>query len=593
MIKYVAGGAAVVVAAIGATYFFVAVDPIAELLNQKWQPISVDQQRQKAIDSSAAALKLFSSANVAAGIDVKTIVALVNPLVKAEGVEAIRVKGDQQLLHLEADFKRAFGPDDVPADFKGRDLVLAMKPSIQGTIALSLGIAGGTPDQASPKLQLKILPAFNSLHIEKVALANKFDATSAADALVFLLNRYASNITAALNEAPILDVSLPTALPGLGDQSGPIKISIPGAPDINASVAAKPIKNPFRLAGVASLVDGEHLVVVARLAPTRDALGAPSPISGTFAGLKTDLLAHLKDGLDVSALPDEVWVSVSKALIADSLTSAFGQAEPCFTAQGPIPTQSFSTTVPLPDENAINCSPSDKCDLQQDERDCRHPPNCTHNHDERDCHGLGKWICEGEKATQNQIYDRDFDRCNAGAWVDDQACELAKGTQNGIYSANKVKCEAAKTAKKDLCEAAKEGLKRISRTGKLANIDVSMGGPASLKICFSRVKVTEDLSHISLTLGIEGGAEREVRTSKKHYCRAWLEMQLKREVVDVTIINLFTVSTPCGERYIHGKRLIGNRGLYCAIIGPFRWACCVAHNVQRDKLDVRGNGLLD
>jgi hypothetical protein len=134
MIKYIAGTAAVVVAAI-AGYFFLGGDPIADLLNKKWQPISVEQQRQKAIDSSAAALKLFPSANVAAGIDVKTIVDLVGALLKPQGVETVRVKGDEQLLHVEADFKRVFGPNDVPADFQYRDLILALKPDIQGTIA--------------------------------------------------------------------------------------------------------------------------------------------------------------------------------------------------------------------------------------------------------------------------------------------------------------------------------------------------------------------------------------------------------------------------------------------------------------------------
>jgi hypothetical protein len=535
MKKVVAGGAVLAVAVLAiAAYTFLRGDPIAELLNQKWQPISVDEQRQKAIDSAAAALKSFSGASVAAGIDVKEIVALAAPLLKAQGVQALRVTGDQELLHMEADFARAFGPEDVPADFKGRDLIVSTKPNIEGMIDLSVGIAAAVPDQQTPTLQLKILPAFNSVHVKKVTLADKVDATLAVDALAFVLNRYAGNLTAALDEASILNVSLRTALPDFAGQSGPIKVSIPSVPDLKVSVSAKPIKDPFRLAGIASLVDGDHVAVIARLVPITDAPAAPSTISSTFAAMKTEFFAHLKEGLDVSALADGVWVSVSKAQIASGLNSAFQQAEPCFSAQGTVPTQSFSKTVPLPDETTMDCTPAKKCDLQEDTRDCRRSRNCQRNQDTRSCSACllrapticvpnfpsgqscsggqciqagNDPICEGAKALQNQAYDRAFDACNALGPIDDLICEGEKGAQNTLYAGAKAACETEKTGLKGACETAKEGLKRISRTGKVANIDGSMGGPANLKICFSGVNVSSNLGHISLALGIEGGAD--------------------------------------------------------------------------------------
>ena len=506
MFKYLAGGIGVIIAAVVA-YYSLRGDPIVDLLNTKWQAVSIEQQRQKAIDGSASALKMFPSANVAAGVDVKTILQVVGPLLTPEGVTSIRVKGDEQLLHVAADFKRVFGPDDVPADSKYRGLLMATKPDIQGTISLSLGIAGAAPDQKSAKLQLKILPVFNNLHVAKVVLAEKADATAAGDALSFVLNRYASNVTAALNEIPILDVSVPTTLPGLDDPAGSIKISIPSAPDVKVSASAKPITNPFRVAGIATLIDGDHLIATARLVPTTDAPPNLGTVSSTFAAMKADLFSHLKEGLDISGPPDGVWVAVGKALLADGLNSAFAQAEPCVSAQGPIPKQSLTKTVPLPSDDGKQCDPSDKCDLQVDKRDCRRPPSCTHNHDERNCSGLGKPFCEAAKATQNVAYDADFNRCNAGAWITDQGCELEKGTQNGIYAANKAACETGKTTKQAACEAAKKGLEELARTGNLANIDVSMGGPANLKICFSKVKASETLGDMSLALGMEGSAD--------------------------------------------------------------------------------------
>ncbi|MBI5262912.1 MAG: hypothetical protein HY852_13950 [Bradyrhizobium sp.] len=507
MKKYLAGVAIVLVGAIAAYFFLGGGDPLAELLNSKWKPISVEQQQQKAIDSSAAILKMLPSANIAAGIDVKSIVNVAGPLLRQEGVQAIRLKGSEQLLRLEADFRRAFGPNDLPPDSNYRDLVTATKPDIQGTIALSLGISGTASDGQSATLKLKLLPAFNNLHIEKVVLAKKADANAVGDAVSFLLNRYAETVTAALNDISILEVSIPTTLPGLDDPSGAIKISIPNAPDVKVSVSAKPIKNPFRVAGVGVLVDDDRLAALAQLVPITDALPVAKIVSSTFAEMKRDMFAHLKDGLNVPELPNGVWVAMAKTLIADGLNTAFDQAKPCLSAQGPVPKQSFSTTVPLPDETTIKCDPTDKCDLQKDERNCRRPPDCHLNHDERDCHGLGKLICEGEKAAQNKIYEADYARCQAGAWIDDRQCEFEKGTQNGIYAANKAACETGKTAKKATCETAKEGLKRISRTGKVANIDVSMGGPANLKICFGKVTASADLRGISLALGVEGDAD--------------------------------------------------------------------------------------
>lgn len=51
------------------------------------------------------------------------------------------------------------------------------------------------------------------------------------------------------------------------------------------------------------------------------------------------------------------------------------------------------------------------------------------------------------------------------------------------------------------------GLKRISRTGNVANLEGSIGGPAALKVCFGAVDLAQDLSGISLNLGVSGGAE--------------------------------------------------------------------------------------
>jgi hypothetical protein len=515
MTKYFAGLAAVIVGFVVA-YYALRGDPIAEILNQKWRPISVDQQRQKAIETSADALNAITRANLAAGVDVKTIVALASPLLKPQGVTALRATGDRQLLKIEADFDRTFGADDLPADFNQRDLVVKLKPDIQGTISFSVGITGGAADQQALSLQLKLLPVLNNIRIEKIKLADKVDITAVGDVVVFLLNRYADNVTAKINEAAFLNISLPTTLSSVAGQAGPLSVSVPSVPDVKVSLSTKPIKNPFQLAGVAWLIDGNRLLIISQLAVSADRSKFGATTATTFSTMKDDFILHLKDGLETAELSDDVWVVVSKALLADSVNSTFAQAEPCISAQGPIPTQALSVKVPLPDETSMDCSPKAACDLQVDERDCRRPRNCSHNHDTRDCsrciasafnhciqHGNDP-LCEIAKAAQNKIYDADFNACNGLGMLVDAGCEVEKGTQNGIYAAAKAKCESEKVASKGLCETEKEGLKRLSRTGKFANIDVSMGGPANLKACFSAVKMSDDLRLLSLNLSVDG-----------------------------------------------------------------------------------------
>jgi hypothetical protein len=493
-------------------YFFGS-DPIADLLNQKWHPINADQQRQKAIETSATALKSFDGASIAAALDRKSIAAFAEPLLKPQGVEAIRIKGDQQLLYVEADFRRVFSAEDIPLDFAARDLLLKLKPDIRGTISMWLGISGTTADDA---LELRLLPAVNAIHIDKVIIAEKFDGTLVGDALALLLNRYAGYLTAMLNEAPILHVTLPSTLPSYEGHSGAIAVSVPGVPDAKVNVSAKPIINDFRISGIAPLIDDDHLAVAVQLIsirelqkaiPVTDVPSAPKAISSTFADLKADFMQHLKKDLDISVLGDGIWLSLSKEFLAEAVTDSFAQAEPCFSIQGTVPKQSLEQKVRLPDETEIDCKPEKNCDLHVDQRDCRQPRNCPHSHDERNCSGLDKIPCEIAKGAQNKIYDANYNACVALGPIMDAKCEAEKAGQNELYKAAKLKCEGEKSGLKLACETARETVKNISRTGNFANLDVSMGGPANFKVCFKNLNVSPDLKKISANLDVDGRAD--------------------------------------------------------------------------------------
>ncbi len=227
-------------------FVFAGGDPVAELLNKRWPPITVDQQRQNAIASGANALSLITTPNVAVGIDTKTIIAIAQPQLESFGVGALRVKSDRQLLRIEADFARKFGPTDLPADSDWRALVEKLKPDVAGTIVAFVGITSPAPEAQGQGLQLKLLPAFNGLHITKVKLADSMDATASAEVIASLLTRYAENVTGALEGLTVLDVALPTSPFETVDPSGPINFSIPDAPDVRLTLTSRPINFPFR-----------------------------------------------------------------------------------------------------------------------------------------------------------------------------------------------------------------------------------------------------------------------------------------------------------------------------------------------------------
>src|SRR5215472_356263 len=111
-IMYAAGAVLLIAVAVGA-YFIFRGDPLTEALNKRWPPVSIDQQREKAVDTAAAALNEITIANFGTGTDLKTIGDLISPLLKPQGVSALRLRGDREMLRLEADFDRTFAAADL------------------------------------------------------------------------------------------------------------------------------------------------------------------------------------------------------------------------------------------------------------------------------------------------------------------------------------------------------------------------------------------------------------------------------------------------------------------------------------------------
>jgi hypothetical protein len=502
---------------------------LRDVINAHWPPVTPDRQRQTAIDAAFAALDAMSQPNLAVGTDVKTIEAIGSEHLKGKGVTKLTLETDHQLFKVTAAFDVSLKPVEIDTDQQNREWVEKFKPHVVGRVELFLGAA--TTMVTSPKraLQVKLLPAFKSIHVERIALADSYDVTAAGAILADLLNAYADNITGSFTNDPILNAELPVTLQDQFDPSGPIKINPVGGGDFKLTLSSKPIHSPYGLGSVAPLIDNTRVVVLAQLSPV-GILPAPRTVSGkAFGDFVTAFSRHMSDGLGLQSLPAGAWVAIAKALIADTFNSAFDQAHACLNGSGSIPKQTFSKKIPTPDPASIDCTPkmdcapTQACNLQEDTRDCRRLRNCAHNHDTRDCRKCVAGICgndpfcETAKAAQNVEYDTAFNACNALGSINDAACEAEKRTQNELYATQKAQCEAGKAATKLACETSKTGLKvaceglkgavdALHHTGNVGNLDGSVSGTGNVQTCLREVSFTKDLRSLSMKLQTTGSA---------------------------------------------------------------------------------------
>ncbi|AZO05612.1 hypothetical protein [Mesorhizobium sp. M2A.F.Ca.ET.043.02.1.1] len=310
--------------------------------------MTADQQRQAAIDSAEAALRILPLANLATGVDLPTIQAIAFDAIKGKGVTKLVLATDRQLLRLTADFEIALKPEDLPPGSDKRALVAKLTPRVVGQVELLLGAAAALATSPRRALQVKLLPAVHSVRIDKVIVAGSYDLSAAGDVTALLLDRYADNLGAAIAANPLMDVTLPATLQDEIDPSGPINLDLKKAPDLKLALAGHPIKSPIGLGAAAWLIDGDKVSAIIQLMPLDKLPAQPDPVPGTFEGVKTAFEKRLADGMDISDPPKGVWVAVGKALLAQSLDSAFLQAQPCLTGSGSIPKADFSQKVPTP-----------------------------------------------------------------------------------------------------------------------------------------------------------------------------------------------------------------------------------------------------
>jgi hypothetical protein len=463
-------------------------DPLAKFINDKFPPVTIDQQRQEAIASTAGALASVTAPNVTFGAPIADLEKTLNTEeLQKLGITSIRLRGEDELLRVEGEFTRRFtdaGPDASP---EVQALLQRLTPEVQGKAVIYAGITSAVAVNAAngSELRLKLLPVFRSITVDKVVLAGEADVTMIGDLLARLVNAYADNITGELSRSKFVDIVVPAAFGGTVDASRAIRVSTEDG-NANVTIDAQPVGAPVRLLGVASLITDERISAVAQFVPAGSANPQPgTPVPATYAEVKKAFDEAVNRSFELPDEPNGPWFAIRKDLVATIVNSALSQASVCVSVRGETQ-QKLSQEIRFPDESTVDCTPTRPRDFEP----------C---HDTRNCD-----VC---------LIPNPFGGCIQRG--NDPFCEAAKAAENARCqveaAGKKFDCERIKSQEKLLCETGKEALKRLARTGKFGNLEAGVHARTDdLRVCMKSFTLAPDLTGVRTELDIQGAAMADV-----------------------------------------------------------------------------------
>lgn len=499
-------------------------DRIDKLVNEKFPPVGVDEQRATAIASASDELAKIVSPNLAMSFAIKDFSNLTNrPELKALGIEDLAIVGEEQLLRITIKFKRRFGEQDAQGDGELQTFLRALQPEIAGRIIFYAGLAStlSAPPQGHATLQLKLLPSLSRLEVSNLILRDKMDAAKVVAPVVKLLNKYKDNLSGELSRMPFASTTLPIVDPKPIDIRRSLTFSDSGA-KASVEITGDPIAMPLRLSGVAWVVDQSKITALVQVVPKDSPSPPPTPVDRKFKDVKERAanLVHQAFGFEADD-EDSTWAAVRKDLVAFGISSAFAQANACATVAVTTDKIKSSNKVTLPSGAGIDCSSSRVCDPTRQ--------NCTFsaNKDTRNCHQclipsprICSWtpwgnrcvggggcithgnepVCEAAKAAQNLVYDIDANKRKA-------ECDTA----NAI---DKAACDTEKTVEKAFCDTKREVLNAIARTGNFANVDTELQlSTDNLRVCLRDFKLAPGLDGVTFGLDVSGQAKANINVA--------------------------------------------------------------------------------
>ena len=499
-------------------------EKIKDLVDKQFPPVDAEQHRETAIATGTASLAAMASPDVAAVLrldDIRSAIASTDAL-ESVNISDIKVEGDRQILfidiHVDGEFTSSmFGELDTEA----ARILDAARPKLVGVLRIGGSVTGTVAAESGSDLilNIKLLPLFREVHIEELTLAEKVDIAEPADFIARIINKFADNISGELSRADFATLTIPAyPVQSLETNVSTSQTQTDGT-KIDLKLTGKPISSTLFVKAVSTLISAESIGVLVDLAPVGEGVTSvtpPDPVPG-FDDYSEAYAERLDSLIAAAEQPAVTWAVLSKSSLSHMLNSSFEQADLCIDVEASVPRQDFSEKVEIPDENSIDCTSSKDCSST---RDCRQTNDCSQTEDCRACLLRAPRICvpnfpTGQTCHGGHCIQEGLDPiCQARKEGRRMDCERLKETRRIACEAEKATeraaCEVEKTATKGFCEAGKEGLKRLSRTGNLANVDSFAQATGRLRICAPRVVFGEALERVEMDLDVQGQAHARV-----------------------------------------------------------------------------------
>ena len=287
---------------------------------------------------------------------------------------------------------------------------------------------------------------------------------------------------------------------------------------VKAEIHGDKIVAPFKLSGVAWLINNDQLTSLVSLYPL-DYSGAPdtAPVEKTFSAIERRVGDMLDHAFEIPDRESTSWVAVRKDLLASVMNSGVSQAKACVTVTAESPKQTVSDKIKLPNGLGISCVSSRDCtpnrqcsfDASHDTRDCStclvpSPRICTWTPWGTKCVGGGGCvtkgndpICETAKAAQNLVYIAD--------------ANLRKADCDRLRETERATCDIEKVGERTLCETKKLRLTSIAATGNFANVDTETQFKTNgLKVCLRDFTLSSNFDKVQFALDVSGEASADI-----------------------------------------------------------------------------------
>jgi len=511
-------------------------EKIKSLVDKEFPPIDIAQQRATAVELGQKALVNLRDASFVANFDMDDIRAGIELLeLEKYNVTDLKVEPDQQMIFVDLAVDGVFDSKVVsglePDQAKILDLA---RPEIVGSLRFGVSIGSRNVDSS---VLLKILPKFTEVKLEKLELLGTLDIEQPAGFITAVINKFSDNINGELTRADFTEIRFPTAPVKEIDFTSSSSQSDDAGNSVDLRVEAKPLSEPIHIGQSAVLIQRDSVVVLLEVSPT--ALPAPGVTefegSTEFADFQTNFSAAVSEMLPIAEQPEGTWAVVAKSFLANVLNKTVHDSELCFSGNATLAKQTFSEKIEIPDENDINCTPTRECTkatcnvdhINCQQAACTNNTDCSYSHIgcggnhgcpsvfglvDPACKAARKLQCEAEKAALQTAcrlgVDDALKLCEIDRAKSKLTCEKNKASAlaqcEAESAAGKVACEALKSGEKLACETGKETLKRLSRTGNLANINGNVQGAGSADICVRKFLISDDVSKLALSLDAEG-----------------------------------------------------------------------------------------